>query len=159
MIVTEECMGGNPVCAAIIVMAFEPNACLFHFDAKHKRRYSFLEFCRKYLSGWWDLNPRPPGPEPGAIPSFATARFIYEKPLRESIDISCLSSDLSGAPKCDLNQQTRSEYFLENAKSAIDIRPLRASERLVLATAHYCDEAAPQSGLDVLGIKKVCSGE
>jgi hypothetical protein len=25
-------------------------------------------------SGWWDLNPRPPGPEPGAIPSFATAR-------------------------------------------------------------------------------------
>ncbi len=26
------------------------------------------------MSGWWDLNPRPPGPEPGAIPSFATAR-------------------------------------------------------------------------------------
>ena len=21
------------------------------------------------LSGWWDLNPRPPGPEPGALPS------------------------------------------------------------------------------------------
>jgi hypothetical protein len=20
-------------------------------------------------SGWWDLNPRPPGPEPGALPS------------------------------------------------------------------------------------------
>jgi len=24
---------------------------------------------RNYLSGWWDLNPRPPGPEPGALPS------------------------------------------------------------------------------------------
>ena len=22
-----------------------------------------------FLSGWWDLNPRPPGPEPGALPS------------------------------------------------------------------------------------------
>src|SRR6516164_5552327 len=21
------------------------------------------------ISGWWDLNPRPPGPEPGALPS------------------------------------------------------------------------------------------
>ena len=29
---------------------------------------------RKRISGWWDLNPRSPGPEPGAIPSFATAR-------------------------------------------------------------------------------------
>src|SRR5580765_3380246 len=29
---------------------------------------------RRPLSGWWDLNPRSPGPEPGAIPSFATAR-------------------------------------------------------------------------------------
>jgi hypothetical protein len=23
----------------------------------------------KIQSGWWDLNPRPPGPEPGALPS------------------------------------------------------------------------------------------
>jgi len=23
----------------------------------------------KMTSGWWDLNPRPPGPEPGALPS------------------------------------------------------------------------------------------
>src|SRR5204862_2265526 len=23
----------------------------------------------KFLSGWWDLNPRPPAPEAGALPS------------------------------------------------------------------------------------------
>ena len=35
-------------------------------------------------SGWWDLNPRPPGPEPGAIPSFATARFTEFVPRTRS---------------------------------------------------------------------------
>jgi hypothetical protein len=39
----------------------------------NKTRFEYQEF----TSGWWDLNPRPPGPEPGAIPSFATARNQY----------------------------------------------------------------------------------
>ena len=47
-----------------------PNASFFgDSGARHKHRYT----CRTE-SGWWDLNPRSPGPEPGAIPSFATAR-------------------------------------------------------------------------------------
>lgn len=29
-------------------------------------------------SEWWDLNPRPHGPEPCTIPNFATPRCIYD---------------------------------------------------------------------------------
>ena len=49
--------------AAIGLVGFEPTACRRGDRSTEKR-----------ISGWWDLNPRSPGPEPGAIPSFATAR-------------------------------------------------------------------------------------
>jgi hypothetical protein len=45
------------------LVGFEPTACR-----------PWRPLYRKRISGWWDLNPRSPGPEPGAIPSFATAR-------------------------------------------------------------------------------------
>lgn len=33
-------------------------------------------FERLFWSGCWDLNPGPPGPKPGAIANFATARYF-----------------------------------------------------------------------------------
>ena len=76
-----------------------PNAFLFDPGARHKHRYTFHERAVLILSGWWDLNPRPPGPEPGAIPSFATARFTYEKATFQPLPIFAhvrLVFDISG---------------------------------------------------------------
>src|SRR5207245_8544118 len=47
----------------------------------NKTRFEYQEF----TSGWWDLNPRPPGPEPGAIPSFATARSSEERRVGQTL--------------------------------------------------------------------------
>src|SRR6185503_5013227 len=56
--VTEECMEkGN--FDNYSVEAFVPNACFL----------GFRWLAKAPKSGWWDLNPRPPGPEPGALPS------------------------------------------------------------------------------------------
>jgi hypothetical protein len=38
------------------------NACLFDFGGRrgdHRYMYRLLVYLRNYLSGWWDLNPRP----------------------------------------------------------------------------------------------------
>src|SRR5207249_8318476 len=47
-----------------------------HIRKKCGRSLSSSRFVER-LSGWWDLNPRPPGPEPGALPNCATARTYY----------------------------------------------------------------------------------
>ena len=46
------------------LVGFEPTAC------RRGDRSSAIDLVRRCgESGWWDLNPRPPGPEPGALPS------------------------------------------------------------------------------------------
>jgi DNA-directed RNA polymerase subunit omega len=73
-------------------------------------------------SGWWDLNPRPPAPEAGALPSYATAR---ETPTR-----SC---------SADSSRVTRSKAKLATNASAIVIADAKNSFDNLPRAAHFLD--------------------
>src|SRR5207249_12304752 len=55
----------------MIERAFERSVIGGVFSRARRQNCSLskLDPIENYLSGWWDLNPRPPGPEPGALPS------------------------------------------------------------------------------------------
>src|SRR5215471_8545861 len=63
-IVTEECIGKTADFDNYSVEGFVPNAFLPRCLTQAPLHLHLL-----FKSGWWDLNPRPPGPEPGALPS------------------------------------------------------------------------------------------